>query len=111
MNTEYRGSTPERDPILDPPIYTLSSHYLDNWTDPSLGSKFGFQCSALAIKTQEPMVIIADFGRFTRIKEVIFCKRGDSEYYYQQYVISFRLSYESNNEWIEHGVYETGLTD
>ena len=54
------------------------------------------------------MVITADFGALTRISEVIF-KKFNNNRAIPLFVNKFKLELKSDDQWLQHGEYETGI--
>ena len=54
------------------------------------------------------MIITADFGALTRITEVILKKYNYYEYD-KDIVKKFKLELKSDDKWLQHGEYETGI--
>ena len=92
-----------RDPVNEPPAWNCPIRHNDNWADPRLNSNTGFHCTN---DHSVPFHIIADFGAFVKIREVLLKKRGDQQHI-ERVIHQFKLEYWRKNAWVEHGIFDT----
>ena len=97
-----------RDPVEDKPAYQVSLALDDDCKDPSLGAEKGFRRARE--DKGKPMIISADFGALTRVTEVVF-KKYNHDSYWSIFVNKFKLELLSDENWLHHGEYKTGIKE
>ena len=103
LNLKIIAQSKVRDPINEPPAWDCPIRHNDAWADPRLNSGTGFHCTN---DHSVPFHIIADFGAFVKIREVLWKKRGDNQHI-DRVIHQFKLEYWHKNAWVEHGVFDT----